>query len=136
MARLAVFAALLFFAGVAAAQSARLSAAEARAELFGVQLMGIVEGEGEPWSECIDPAGRTLYRIGGGEDVGRLTISPEGHACFSYVSSGYGERACWVVRRAGRNYRFESAQGADLVFLTQTVTRGVRRCEGGDVPVA
>jgi hypothetical protein len=115
--------------GAAAAQSPVLSAAEARSELFGVRLSGVIEGSGEPWEECIEPAGRTVYRFAGRSIEGRLSIDPDGSACFTYADDGYTQRSCFVVRRAGANYRFDE-------FVTRRVERGVTRCAGGSGLVA
>ena len=59
------FAALLVVAlgvtGAATAQNVVLSAREARSELFGVRLSGFNERISAPWTECIEPSGRTVY---------------------------------------------------------------------------
>jgi len=52
-------------AGIASAQTARLTAEQARAELFGVELAGVNESVGDEWRECIEPTGRTVYDRGG-----------------------------------------------------------------------
>jgi hypothetical protein len=58
---------------------------------------------------------------------GRLTISDDGQACFTYRGEGYS--SCFAVQRVGRsNYRFDE-------FVTQSVRRGVRRCNS-DAPIA
>lgn len=107
-------------AGIAAAQTARLTAEEARRELFGVELAGVNEAEGDKWRECIEPGGRTVYERGGDVVEGRLEIRPDGQACFNYPpETGW---SCFDVVREGPNYRFDS-------FLTRTVRRGVSRCE-------
>ena len=111
-------------AGAAAAQSLVLTAAEARAELFGVRLSGVHEGFDAPWEECIEPSGRTVYRFLGETLEGRLNIEPDGAACFAYAYDGYSQRSCFSVRREGSNYRFDQ-------FVTRHIERGVRRCEGG-----
>lgn len=51
-------------AGIATAHTARLTAEEARRELYGVELAGVNELAGDQWSECIEPGGRTVYRRG------------------------------------------------------------------------
>ncbi|MEZ5960320.1 MAG: hypothetical protein R3C30_07810 [Hyphomonadaceae bacterium] len=106
-------------AGIAAAQTARLSAAEARRELYGVELAGVNEASGEEWSECIEPRGRTVYRIAGEVQEGRLEIRPDGQACFNYPPDS--DWSCFGVTREGENYRFDE-------FITRTVRRGVREC--------
>src|SRR5690606_6647972 len=69
---------MLAAAGAAGAQGARLTAAEARAELFGVELAGVHEGAGDAWRECIEPSGRTLYTRFGQVREGRLEIRADG----------------------------------------------------------
>jgi hypothetical protein len=121
---------LMCFGATATAKSLVLTAAEARSELFGVELSGIVEGEATSWRECIEPDGDTLYEIDGTLDRGRLTISDNGDACFSYASSNFTRVTCWSIERVGRNdYRF-SYPGSS-VFVTRVVERGVRQCAPG-----
>lgn len=114
--------ALVSAAGVAAAQTARLTAEEARRELYGVELAGVNEAFGDEWSECIEPGGRTVYRRGDEVQEGRLEIRPDGQACFNYPPDTYW--SCFDVTREGENYRFDD-------FVTRTVRRGVRECGGG-----
>lgn len=115
--------ALAALCGAATAESPALSAQEARAELFGVRLSGVIEGLGAPWEECIEPAGRTVFRFAGQSVEGHLTVDPDGSACFTYADDGFRQRSCFVVRREGANYRFDE-------FATRRVERGVTRCEG------
>jgi hypothetical protein len=111
----------------ATAKSLALGAAEVRSELFGVELAGIIEGSDSGWRECIEPDGDTVYEIDGSVDRGRLTVSDDGQACFSYVSSNFTRVSCWNVERAGEdNYRFTFPGSS--VFVTQVVERDVRRC--------
>lgn len=111
--------AVVLAAGIAAAQTARLSAAQARAELFGVELAGVNESAGDEWRECIEPTGRTVYERGGERREGRLEIRPDGQACFNYPPETYW--SCFSVAREGDNYRFDD-------FVTRTIRRGVREC--------
>lgn len=112
--------AVVSVAGIAAAQTARLTAEQARRELFGVELAGVNEIYGDAWRECIEPGGRTVYERGDEVVEGRLEIRPDGQACFNYPPDvGW---SCFNVAREGQNYRFDS-------FLTRTVRRGVTRCE-------
>jgi hypothetical protein len=110
---------LVSAAGVAAAQTALLTADEARAELFGVDLAGVNESFGDEWRECIEPSGRTVYERGSQRREGRLEIRPDGQACFNYPPDTYW--SCFDVAREGGNYRFDT-------FITRTVRRGVTRC--------
>jgi hypothetical protein len=123
-AAIAIVFAVSVVGAAATAQSPILSAAEARAELFGVRLSGVHEGMGAPWEECIEPSGRTVYRFAGATLEGRLSIETDGAACFAYADDGFTHRSCYAVRREGSNYRFDR-------FVTRQVERGVRRCEGG-----
>ena len=111
--------AVVSVAGIAAAQTARLTAAEARRELFGVELTGVNETYGDEWRECIEPSGRTVYERHGERVEGRLEIRPDGQACFNYPPEA--SWSCFGVAREGGNYRFDD-------FLTRTVRRGVRDC--------
>jgi hypothetical protein len=112
---------LFVSASAAAAQTARLTADEARIELYGVELAGVNETEGDEWSECIEPEGRTVYRRGGEVKEGRLEIASDGQACFTYRGDTY--TSCFVVEREGENYRFDD-------FITRVVRRGVSHCAG------
>jgi hypothetical protein len=105
--------------GIAAAQTARLTADEARRELFGVELAGVNESAGDDWRECIEPSGRTVYERGGEVREGRLEIRPDGLACFNYPPDAHW--SCFNVVREGDGYRFDS-------FVTRTVRRGVHEC--------
>jgi hypothetical protein len=115
-----IVAAAVLRAAAPSAQSPVLSAEEARAELFGVRLSGVIDGLGAP---CIEPGGCTVYRFAGESVEGRLSIDPDGSACFTYADDGFTERSCFAVRREGANYRFDE-------FVTRRVERGVTRCEG------
>lgn len=111
--------AIVSVAGIAAAQTARLTADEARRELYGVELAGVNEDAGDEWRECIEPGGRTIYRRGAEAKEGRLEIRPNGQACFHYPPDTY--ESCFDVVREGENYRFNA-------FVTRTVRRDVRTC--------
>jgi hypothetical protein len=136
-----VMAVALLLGAVAGAEGAMLSAREVRAELVGVELIGIVEGVGESWRECIEPGQRTFYlRPGlpadGPLDEGRLEVADDGRLCFSYRSSDFSRRACYWAARTGANYRFVSADGGHYVFATTSVRRGVRSCDRADAPLS
>lgn len=111
--------AIVAVAGIASAQTARLTAEQARAELFGVELAGVNESVGDEWRECIEPSGRTVYDRGGERREGRLEIRPDGQACFNYPPET--QWSCFGVEREGENYRFDA-------FVTRTIRRGVREC--------
>lgn len=126
---------LIAAAGSAGAQAALLSAAEARRALFGVEIAGVFEGDGEQFRECIDPQGRTAYHIYGTVDRGRLTIAADGQACFSYASSGFERQSCFTVAREGQGFRFSSGPD-DPDFVVETVRRGIQGCAGSDAPIS
>lgn len=121
--------------GAARAQGALLDAAEARRALFGVEISGVYEGDGERFRECIDPQGRTAYHIYGTVDQGRLTIASDGRACFSYASSGYSRQSCFTVHREGSGFRFRSGPDSPD-FVADRVRRGVSACAGSDAPIS
>jgi hypothetical protein len=139
---LAALLAALALAATAFAEEGFLSRDEARAELLGVELIGVEEVTGLSWRECIEPQGRTSYlRPGappqGPRDEGRLAISDDGQLCFSYRSSNFARASCYRGRREGAdNYRFISADGGRLVFVTHAVRRGVRSCNPADAPIS
>lgn len=90
-------------ASIAAAQTARLSAEQARRAL----------------TECIEPEGRTVDRRGGEVQEGRLEIRPDGQACFNDPPESAW--SCFAVTREGENYRCDA-------FVTRAVRRGVPDC--------
>lgn len=59
---------------LAAAQGARLTAEQARVELFGVGLAGVNESVGDEWRERIEPSGRTVYERGGRRRQGQIEM--------------------------------------------------------------
>ncbi len=116
--------------------SGYLSAPEVRRVFYGIDMRGTHQPSGAAWRECVDPDGKTSYWHGGAYDEGRLTIRQDGALCFSYVSSGYRDNACWKVKRTNAtNYRFESVDGDEGVFVT-TRTRAAQTCPGRDTPVS
>ena len=137
----AALTALAALAGAANAKTPTLTAAEVRAELTGVELHGVVAGMDLAWRECIEPSGRTFYLRPGmpadaARDEGRLEITPAGALCFSYRSNDFASASCHWARREGDNYRFVSADGGRLVFLTTAVRRGVRSCDPARTPIS
>jgi len=113
-----------------------LSAPEARRVFFGIDMQGEHRPSGVAWRECIDPDGKTSYWLNGGYDEGRLTVRGDGALCFSYASSAFRDNACWRAKRVNpTNYRFESVDGEDGVFVT-TRTVPAQRCPGRDTPIS
>jgi hypothetical protein len=98
--------------------SAPLTAAEIRAAILGRELSGVTEESGVPWMECITPAGDTVYRFGPAPPQhGRVRVTEEGQACFSYAESGFAQEACWTMRRNGERLQFDDADGESESFL-------------------
>lgn len=123
----------LLFAGLVAAGAAAspqpagnepLTSEVMQAELFGIQMSGIVVQTGQPWTECIEPGGRTLYEIGEVRVEGVLEILPNAIACFTYEETG---TSCFRGQRAPRGYLFRSVDDGTL-FHANKVQRGVKRC--------
>ncbi|MBI1339192.1 hypothetical protein GC169_03120 [bacterium] len=138
---------LVVTAGAATAQTANapsadapnraMTAEEIRSELFGVDMSGFTSSfspEGPvAWRECIEPEGATLYDFAGEVRRGRLTVSDEGGACFAYEDTAFESESCYRVSRVGTaGYVFWGGG----VFHATKVVRGVRRCEGADVPIS
>ncbi len=125
----------LVLAPAAAAQLARsfkpMTAAEARAELYGINMAGYSVTFAMNWTECIQPNGETLYHTPSGVQHGRLRISEAGEACFSYEDSNYQDEGCFRVTRRGKGYQFEEAVSGSL-FTTTAVVRGVKSCKPED----
>lgn len=123
-------------AAAAAQATGYLSAPEARRVFFGIDMRGTHQPSGAAWRECVTPDGKTSYWHAGAYDEGRLTIRQDGALCFSYASSGYRDSACWKVKRVNpTNYRFESVDGDEGVFLT-TRTQPAQSCPGRDTPIS
>lgn len=117
------------FADSKPASNEPLSAAAMKAELFGVRMSGVVVQTGEPWSECIEPGGRTLYEIGDYISEGVMEITPEGQACFTYPGSG---TSCFRGQRAPKGYMFYAVGGGGSFYATK-VERGVKKCIATDL---
>ncbi len=95
---------------------------EARAELFGVHLYGVLAGSERPWDECIEPDGYTRYSIDGRVKRGRLWIDPEEGACFTYDGA---TASCFKVYRHGDGYLFAAGLSR---YVTVEVRRPVASC--------
>lgn len=131
------FALLAVSTAVAAAQATGyLGASEARRVFFGIDMQGSHQPSGAAWRECVTPDGDTSYWHAGAYDEGKLTIRRDGALCFSYASSGFRDNSCWKVKRVNpTNYRFESVDGDEGVFVT-TRTRAAQSCPGRDTPIS
>lgn len=130
--RLVAFACPLLLAG-APAPNAPLDAAALRAELFGTHLYGIETGSGAKWDECIEPSGRTVFRVilpfgqAPYSEPGQLVVTEDAQACFSYPPQGDPEPACFRALRRGEGYIFISVEG-EGTFLTTRIERGKATC--------
>jgi hypothetical protein len=116
---------------LAAAQP--LSADAARRTFFGVDMSGVMKGEGRdvPWRECVEASGETVYWFAGEVDRGRLRVREDGGLCFSYKSSGYADEACFAAYPEGRGqYRFVGVDGGS-VFITRQMRKIARACPTG-----
>ncbi len=109
---------------------APLTEKEATAAVMGIDMEGYSPTERMSWRECIEPDGETLYETPDRVLKGRLAISPEGEACFSYDDSDYAAVWCFAVYRSGDGLRFE---GAGSLFVTTKVIRNVKTCEPQDL---
>ncbi|MEM6626400.1 MAG: hypothetical protein AAF719_06820 [Pseudomonadota bacterium] len=110
-----------------------LSPDEARRELFGVRLAGVTSFSADPWWECVEPDGDTVYSFAGWEQRGRLEISNDAQACFRYDTDNYESQHCFAVTRRGDGYAFWG--GGNGLFFTQTVERGVTECRSEGAPI-
>ena len=137
MVRGLLFAGLLWAGGAAAApaqEGAPLPAADVRAALFGYELSGEILGAEGRWTECIDRAGRTVWRMEDFVTHGRLVVRDDGQACFRYSHTEYRREVCWTMRREGERLRFDLVNGESLP-LVATARRPVSSCQG-EAPIA
>lgn len=137
------FAALALIAGLssslahaekAPSVSSVMTAEELKTELFGVAMQGVAGPLESRWSECIDPEGDTVYRFDGMEMNGRLAITSNGLACFSYAHMDYQSPVCFKVSRTAQGYTFWG--GAEGVFRALDIERGVESCPAKMKPIS
>lgn len=125
--------ACLLSAGAAADPKAAgnepLTAEAMKAELFGVRMSGVVVQTGQPWAECIEPGGRTLYEIGDYISEGVMEVTEGGQACFTYPGTG---TSCFRGQRAPKGYMFYGIGGGGS-FHANKVERGVKKCIASDL---
>ena len=107
-------------------KGAALKPKEVEAALFGIDMQGYSPTYGMSWRECIEPGGVTLYETPDRTSKGRLVVSPDGLACFSYEDDEYSTVSCYVTYKSGDGLRFE---GAGDLFVTTKVVTGVKSCE-------
>jgi hypothetical protein len=113
---------------LAKGRGAPLKEAEAKAALFGIDMQGYSPTYGFSWRECIEPTGKTLYETPDRTSQGRLEISLDGRACFSYEDDNYEYQGCYMTYRTATGaLRFEGE--AKELFVTTRVVTGVTTCE-------
>jgi hypothetical protein len=107
-----------------------MSIADAKRELFGVDLSGGMEGDPKyRWRECIDPKGLTLYQHDGIEEHGLLEIDASGQACFSYPPGNKDRISCFSAGKTAVGYDF---RGFGVKFHA-TSARRVQTCDNQNV---
>jgi len=145
MRRLVVIGLALAVAGAAVAQAPKpspkpgvaardawksMSPADAKRELFGVDLSGGMEGDPKyRWRECIDPKGLTLYQHDGIEERGLLEIDASGRACFSYPPGNKDRISCFSAAKTPQGYDF---RGFGVKYHA-TSARRVQTCDNQNV---
>lgn len=110
------------------APNAPLTAEEIRAEFLGTRMSGVQLGTRQPFIECIEPNGRSIFRTGDYVSEGIMEVTPDAQACFTYASGTY----CYRVQRAPTGYMIHSV-GASATFHARKVERGVTRCTADDL---
>ncbi|MFN4024945.1 MAG: hypothetical protein ACK4MQ_08930 [Hyphomonas sp.] len=111
-----------------AAPNAPLTADEIRAEFLGTRMSGVQLGTRQPFIECIEPDGRSIFQTGDYVSEGVMEVTPDAQACFTYASGTY----CYRVQRAPTGYMIHSV-GASATFHARNVERGVKRCTADDL---
>ncbi len=113
-----------------------LTSDELSSELFGVYLEGVVGISDEPWSECIEPDGDTIFEHQSETLTGKLNITEDGQACFDYSGVGFGARNCFnVFRNRSGGYVFLGADSVSGQFRTSLVIPVVTSCPYSPSPV-
>lgn len=92
-----------------------MSAEEVRAALLGHEIGGQHPDGGGLWRECIGRDGATAYWHAQRQQRGRLRVTREGQACFSYDRDGFRAQHCFTVLRDGE--RDGKRAGADRLIL-------------------
>jgi len=108
-----------------------LTEKETEAAILGIDMQGFSPSERFSWRECIQPNGETLYETPAGVLKGKVLVSPEGEACFSYEDSDYAAVNCFTTFKSGDGLRFEGPGGS--LFLTTKVIRNVKTCKPQDL---
>jgi hypothetical protein len=127
-----VVAVLALAAPAALAQLAKkgpsMNAADASRALFGVDMQGYSPSAKFSWRECIDPKGETLYETPGRTQKGKLWVTPDGQACFSYEDTKFQDEFCYRVRKNGSGLMFDGDALGNGVFVTTRLVTGVKSC--------
>lgn len=110
------------------APNAPLTAEDIRAEFLGTRMTGIQLGTRQPFIECIEPNGRSIFQTGDYVSEGIMEVTPGALACFTYASGTY----CYRIQRAPTGYMIYSVD-YDGVFHARKVERGVKRCTADDL---
>jgi hypothetical protein len=112
----------------------RMNATEMRAELFGTHQFGREANSGLLVDECIEPSGHTVYctrpddqRDAPYSQPGRMVVTDEALACFTYPSSQSPGPHCFAVFRNGPGYVFQSVDG-NARFEIDKVFRNIADC--------
>lgn len=126
---LAALGALMAGAAIAGPGNEPMTEEALREELFGIRMSGIVLGTSIRWRECVEPGGRTLYEIEGDAYEGRLEITAEAQACFTYEATG---TSCFRGQRAPKGFLFHPVGGGNTFSVTK-VERGVKKCIASDL---
>ena len=108
-----------------------LTEKETAAAILGIDMQGFSPSEQFSWRECIQPNGETLYETPAGVVKGKVLISPQGEACFSYEDTDFSRVSCFATFRSGDGLRFEGLGGT--LFLTTKVIRNVKTCKPKDL---
>lgn len=107
-------------------KGAVLSVEEVTKELLGVEVRGL--DDGQAWSECIDPQGRSLLRKYGKTYHGTVYVSVAGYQCFLYRETPQA-RWCWRIIRDGPD-RYINELSTDGSRQPMSVIRkGVQQCD-------
>jgi hypothetical protein len=121
-------------AQLARGQGVTLGKADVERGLLGVDMTGFSPTFRISWRECITPQGETLYETPFGVQQGRLVVTPDGRACFSYADTDYTALSCYRVVRNGKGFIFnhdDDPMGGGT-FVTTRVVTGVTSCEPDD----
>jgi hypothetical protein len=128
---LLLFFKLVVFACAAGAESKApnevLSAKEIQAEFPGTRMTGS-SLTGDPFTECIEPDGRSIFNFEGRVSEGRMTVKESGQACFTYESGTW----CYRIQRAPSGYLIRGINSNGM-FRVRSVERDIESCTDSDL---